>query len=178
VTHFSEAINVVLQHEGGFSDDPADSGGTTNHGISLRYLRTVGDLDCDGYRDGDLDRDGDVDSDDIRRMSVRDAVALYKSQWWDRYGYEQIHAQDVATKVFDLAVNMGARQAHIVVQRALRAVGKVVKEDGILGPVTIEAINNYQPRGLLPAIRSEAAGFYRGLNRPQFIAGWLNRAYS
>lgn len=178
MTHFSEAINVVLKHEGGFSDDPNDPGGATNYGISLRYLRTVGDLDGDGYLDGDFDHDGDVDAEDIRRMSMQNAVSIYKSQWWDRYGYESINSQDVATKVFDLAVNMGARQAHIIVQRALRAVGKVVKEDGVIGPVTMAAINNYQSMMLLPAIRSEAAGFYRSLNKPKYIEGWLNRAYS
>ncbi len=171
MTHFSEAINVVLQHEGGFSDDKDDAGGATNFGISLRFLKGLGD-------EGDIDHDGDVDADDIRKMTVQQAVAIYKTQWWDRYGYEQIHSQDVATKVFDLAVNMGAKRAHIIVQRALRAVGKVVTEDGVIGPVTMDAINNYQPRGLLPAIRSEAAGFYRGLNQPKFLAGWLNRAYS
>ena len=34
---FELAIPIVLKHEGGFADNPADPGGATNFGISLRF---------------------------------------------------------------------------------------------------------------------------------------------
>jgi lysozyme family protein len=180
---FEKALKVLLPHEGGFGDDPADPGGATNFGVSLRFLRTLGDLDRDGYRDGDLDRDGDVDVEDIRAMTKERAVELYRAQWWDRYAYGRIGDETVAIKVFDLAVNMGAYQAHLVAQRALRACGTRVAEDGVLGPRTRAALDAWPPRPILPALRAEAAGFYRALVaiRPKldrFLAGWLDRAYS
>lgn len=175
---FLAALETVLRHEGGFVDAPTDPGGATNFGISLRWLRGLGDSNGDGWLEGDLDHDGDVDADDIRKLTRDEAVALYRTQWWERYGYAQIADKAIATKVFDLAVNMGAGQAHKLLQRALRATGKIVQEDGVLGPETRAAVDAYAYRGLLPALRSEAAGFYRGLNKPEFLYGWLNRAYA
>lgn len=189
---FEDAVAVVLQHEGGFVDDPVDPGGATNFGVSLRFLRGLGDLDGDGYLDGDLDRDGDVDAEDIRRMTREQAKAIYRSQWWDRYGYGQLGLPKVAAKVFDLSVNMGAHQAHKCLQRALGSVGLDLSDDGILGPASRRAIEDVAKAArqgvnsegaLLAALRSEAAGFYRTLiaEKPAFAKyrrGWLRRAYS
>lgn len=173
---FSSAIKVVLAHEGGYNEDHA---GATNYGITLRSL------------DIDIDLDGDIDADDIRAMTEADAISFYKRRWWDRYQYHQIKNLNIATKIFDLAVNMGAKQAAKNAQRALRSCGHVnIKDDGVLGPKSFHAINmhldNYnftKENEFLAAIRSEAAGFYRGLviKNPAFkkyLNGWLNRAYS
>ncbi len=174
---FELAIPTVLEHEGGYVDDPDDHGGATNYGISLRYLKKQG-ADV-----GDFDGDGDVDVDDIRAMSVDDAEHIYRTLWWDRFGYGDIVDQALATKVFDLAVNMGARQAHRLLQRACRAAGKPVTVDGLLGPVTLGAVNDLPATAVLAALRSEAAGFYRVLIardpvRRKWQTGWLRRAYS
>jgi len=177
MSRFDLAIPTVLEHEGGYVDDPDDPGGATNFGISLRYLKKQ------GAHVGDFDEDGDVDIDDIRAMSVDDAEHIYRTLWWDRFGYGKIVDQALATKVFDLAVNMGARQAHRLLQRACRAVGKPVTEDGLLGPVTLAAVNELPAQAVLAALRSEAAGFYRVLiaadpGRRKWQSGWLRRAYS
>jgi lysozyme family protein len=55
-------------------------------------------------------------------------------------------------------------------------------DDGVLGPASRAAIRDALQLPLLAALRSEAAGFYRGLvaAKPafkRFEAGWLNRAY-
>lgn len=181
--NFDKAITIVLRHEGGFVDHKSDPGGATNHGVSLRFLQTIGDLDGDGYQDGDLDQDGDVDAEDIKAMTMENAVGFYRSQWWDRYGYGRILNVDVAAKVFDLAVNMGAHQAHLILQRALRSAGQPVTEDGIIGSKTIDAVNGAISHVLLAAMRSESAGFYRVLiaKKPDlgtFKNGWIKRAYS
>ncbi len=89
----------------------------------------------------------------------------------------------VAVKTFDLAVNVGARQAHKIVQRAARAHGRALIDDGDLGPNSRSALRSLGNADILPAIRSEAAGFYRGLvaARPRsskYLDGWLNRAYA
>lgn len=189
---FEAAVDVVLGHEGGFVNHPEDPGGATNWGVSLRYLRARGDLDGDGLLDGDLDHDGDVDVDDIRIMSRDDAIEVYRTGWWERYHYDQMNPE-VGTKIFDLAVNMGARQAHKLLQRACRAAGKTIADDGIIGKNTLGALFSVDDDMLIGALRSEAAGFYRMLvNRnaalrkrghsvPDFAVferGWLNRAYA
>jgi Putative secretion activating protein len=178
MSNFDTAILTVLKHEGFYSNDPHDPGGPTKYGISLRYLQSLGDLNHDGFLDGDFNEDGRVNSEDIRYMTQADALVLYRVQWWDRHQYEKIINQQIATKVFDLAVNMGAKQAHKCLQRALRSTCNVILlEDGILGEKTFSAVNNANPNELLSALRSEAAGFYRSLNKPRYLTGWLNRAY-
>jgi lysozyme family protein len=171
---FDEAVGFVLEHEGGYSDHPADPGGATQWGISLRLMREL------GY---DVDGDGDIDSDDVAALTKPGAIAIYRRCWWDRYDYGSLGAQLVAEKVFDLAVNMGASQAHRLLQRALRASGGVaLMEDGALGPKTWTAARAADPWATRAALRSEAAGFYRLLStmKPSlavFLNGWLRRAY-
>jgi len=183
MSEFDVSIETVLHHEGGLVEDPDDPGGATNYGLSLRYLRSIKDEDGDGWLDGDLDHDGDVDANDIRIMLLADAVEVYRTQWWYRYGYNHIRVQSLATKVLDLSINMGAGQAHKCLQRAARAVGFMLVDDGILGPKTFRAVNSVNPEQLLAAMRSEAAGVYRQIvaRRPlskKYIKGWLTRAYS
>ena len=165
---------MVLAHEGGFVDDPDDPGQATRFGISLRLLKQVGD---------DIDGDGDVDADDIRALTREDAAVRYKEWFWDRYDYGRFELK-IAAKVFDLAVNTGPKQAHIILQRSVRAVlqGHPLIEDGILGPLSYAAVVACDSTRLLTAMRSEAAGFYRTLvasdpGRGKYLTGWLNRAY-
>jgi lysozyme family protein len=174
MSNFDIAIKTILNHEGRYVNDPQDPGGATNFGISLRFLKATGDLEL-----GDLDHDGDIDSNDIKAMSINQAIELYKKYWWDKYNYEKIINQVLAIKLFDLAVNMGQKQAVICLQRAIRALhGTPLIEDGILGPKTIYNVNLLNTQALLSSLKSEAAGFYRSLNKPKYINGWLNRAYS
>jgi lysozyme family protein len=180
---FEVALPTVLLHEGGYVNNPADPGGATNWGVSLRYLKALGDANHDGLLDGDIDRDGDVDIDDIRLMSSQQAGDIYKTQWWDRYGYGHILDQTLATKILDLAVNMGAFQVHKILQRAILSCGKTIVVDGVLGPKSFEAINSLPADDLLFHVRDQAAEFYRSLviKRPKsgvFLKGWLRRAYS
>lgn len=175
---FRHAVEVVLAHEGGFINHPNDLGGATNWGISLRYLQQL------GIEVGDIDQDGDVDIDDIRKLPKEKAIERYRVDWWDKYGYGRIADFDVATKVFDLSINMGPSTAHKVLQRALHAAGRRdVKVDGIFGPKTLAATNEVDPRMLIGALRAEAAAYYRQLVKRDpdlavFEKGWLNRAYA
>ena len=176
MTPLERALEVIRMHEGGYVDHPADPGGPTKFGISLRFLRAQG-IDL-----GDVDGDGDVDAADVRSLSWDMAADIYRREFWDRYSYDRLPAP-VSVKVMDLAVNVGPSQAHRLLQRALRATGKDVTEDGVLGPQTMDACILAVYGGLPAALRSEAAGFYRVLvaRRPalgSFERGWLARAYS
>lgn len=196
---FAAAIPHILEHEvgsqwrtGGLTDDPDDPGGPTKWGISLRFARAelARDSDGDGWLDGDIDHDGDVDADDIRQLPRDFAEEAYRRCWWDRYCYGVIEDQDVATKVFDIAVNMGARVvfkdgtiagAHVLLQRALNALGLRVSEDGHLGPRTIAAVNEADPRRLLVELCAQQTARYREIvaKRPRsakYLNGWMARA--
>ena len=171
---FSKALPVILKHEGGFSDHKDDPGKATNFGISLRWLKTEGLY-------GDLDDDGDVDIDDIKAIDFSVASRIYREKWWNRNHYDRIKDCDLATKVFDMCINMGSRQAHKIVQRSLSNLGNRLVVDGIIGPVTMTLINTVNTDALLEAIRDEQRRFYLRLidKKPSlsvFKKGWLRRA--
>jgi lysozyme family protein len=94
-----------------------------------------------------------------------------------------IYHYGLAEKLFSLSVNMGCNQAGKLLQRALRSMWKTLDEDGVIGPVTTDAMLKADSAMLLSALKSEAAGYYRliaGVNPAQnkFLLGWLNRAYA
>lgn len=184
MSSFEQALDVVLKHEGGLADNPNDPGGITNYGISLRYVQTeLADArDEHGDLFMDLDHDGKVDATDIRLLTPEIAGVIYRSRWWDRFGYAQLSDQQAATKVFDMAVNMGAKRAHILLQQALRDCGYAnFPVTGFLGPMTVKAVNESESRELLLATCRQQELFYQGLAHSQpklaeFLPGWTIRA--
>lgn len=179
---FAPALATLLVHEGGFVNDPADAGGATKFGISLRWLQELGDIDGDGWLEGDLDRDGDVDVNDIRMLDTDKAGELYRQRFWDRYRYDAIKDQQLATKVFCLSVHAGPRRAHLVLQKALQYHTPIII-DGLIGPLTRAAANSVEPSRVVTEFRHETAAFYRELmdKKPglwKFAKGWMNRAYA
>lgn len=158
---FETAINSVLSHEGGYVNDPTDRGGETKYGISKRSYPNI----------------------DIKNLTLEQAKAIYKRDFWDNQPYKNINDIELSTKMFDLSVNMGAIQANKLLQRALRALGQTVVEDGVIGSKSLAAINSVDSSKLLVSLRSEAAGYYRIIaavktNQIRFLQGWLTRAYA
>jgi lysozyme family protein len=181
-SRFEPAVEVVLAHEGGLSDHPADPGGLTHWGVSLRFARAY--LRRHGHRALDIldiDGDGDVDADDIRAMPKEGAAKVYRHAFWDAYGYGRLVDQAVATKLFDTCVNVGPGRAHLLAQFAATACGKYADADGVLGPLTVKAINACDPHAFLRAYVSEQTNLYLQLidANPElavFRRGWLRRA--
>ena len=173
--NFIYAVEIVLRHEGGFSDSNADRGGVTNFGISLKFLERM--------PDGDLNSDELIDKQDIKQLNREQAMHFYWREFWHKHGYSKLQNCKIAAKILDLAVNMGSFRAHRLLQQALRAVGQGVTIDGALGPLTIENSNSADQNALLAALRSESAGFYRLIasrdpSQSKFLNGWLKRAYA
>ena len=157
---FLTAVQRVLADEGGDSSNPADPGGVTRFGISARSHPGL----------------------DIATLTRDAAVKIYWREWWLRFGFAQLPAA-IAAKTFDLAVNIGAANAIECLQRALRACGLPVTEDGVLGPATAAAAAHADPAALMAALRSELAAHYRLVAANQkcganFLKGWLTRAYA
>ena len=152
---FELAIPIVLRHEGGYVNDPADPGGETNFGISKRSYPDV----------------------DIKNLTQNEAMVIYRTHWWDRYNYGAIIPQAVANKIFDMAVNLGASRAHKIVQKVLQ-----IDQDGIVGPATLAELNTQSSLKVIVGLQDTQAQFYRNLvladpSKQKFLQGWLNRAY-
>lgn len=177
------ALETIFLHEGKFNDHDSDKGGPTNFGISLKFLKLYIGNDSELFNKFDFDKDGDVDRVDIQHLSRADAVYIYENSFWKKHQYNLIEHQPLATKILDLSINMGPKQAAKCLQRAVRAAkGVILLIDGVIGPVTLKEVNSSDPYILLAALKSEAAGFYRALvvEEPAlsvFKNGWENRAY-
>ena len=175
---FLHALQETLQKEGRLSANSADRGGVTDYGISLRFLKTLPLIDAD------ITGDGHVTEADIHALTPSDVAKLYRKHFWDYYRLDEIRHPRIAVKAFDLLVNMRSVSAVKISQRALRACGKPVLEDGGLGSRTFAAINEIQDElRLLAAMRSEAFGLYqlivaKDATQAGFLNGWKNRAYS
>ena len=169
---FNQAVQVILEHEGGYSDDPDDPGGETNFGIIQRELDTCYQkLELPAY---------------VKNLTVDQAKIYYKSEWWDKYGFNTINSDYIATKVFDMAVNVGAHEAATLVQRAINYCGINLAIDGEFGGLTYGAINLICLHGdeanLKSELKDEQKWFYEHLveEKPQlkkFLDGWINRAH-
>ena len=190
MAEFEKSIGTILLHEGGLVNNPNDPGGTTNFGISLRWA--LGQMKTAGVQEFDVDGDGDVDADDIIKMPATKAVELYRKYFW-LSSYELL-PQDLATKVFDMSVNMGATRAHIIVANALTALTEEIDDfEGINIDQVCARIEVYDEAAALSCIRMGQWGWYdllinrnaallkNGVKVPDFSVfrkGWRKRAFS
>jgi len=160
---FTHALNELFNWEGGYSNDPVDAGGATNHGISLRFYKE----NIDRY----------ADADDIKNLSPEAIEKIYKDYFWDSSGVDRLQSYALASKVFDGVVLHGRRTGVKMLQKALGD----VRVDGILGPKTAGAANTSDTRRLLAKLRKERLDYVEAIvdaNPPwkKFEKGWTLRA--
>jgi len=159
---FIKALVYTLRHEGGWSNDPDDPGGATNCGITLETAKKHGILTEAA----------------LKGITQAQITAIYKSDYWR---FDGIQDQRVATKLFDMAVNMGRARAVRYLQSVLNEAGTNLRIDGIYGPLTEAATNALSPRYLLAELCRISEEHYLALieRRPslsKFRKGWLARA--
>ncbi len=145
---FELCIAPLLSNEGGISNHPLDAGKLSKFGISQRSYPHL----------------------DIAALSMEQAKALYKRDFWDANQLDQLPLP-VAFEFFDCAVNCGVGTAARILQRALD-----VADDGIIGPLTLAALNRINADKLARRMLAHRIRFYTKLsNWPAFGAGWVNR---
>ncbi len=157
---FHLAIPTVLQHEGGYVNDPNDPGGETRFGVSKRSYPHL----------------------DIAHLTRLQAEIIYERDFWMPLLLDQVSDQRVATKLLDTAVLIGKSRAVKLLQRAVQSAGGgIVPVDGCIGPATVSAVNRSSPLLLLDAYRHLLVTYYEGLvesvpTSQKFLNGWLARA--
>ena len=185
-SNFEKAIPLVLKHEGKLSDDTDDKGGITKYGISLRFLKGLIKEYPDFLTEFDLNKNQIIDAYDIRHMTISEATDLYRTQWWNKYGYCRIENQLIATKIFDFSVNMGTKKAVKLAQETINKMnlGIYLKVDGIFGQNTINVLNGLNEIGRKRFLQEYVKGaiyFYEYLSKThpvykKFLRGWIRRA--
>ena len=154
LTKFDEIIEVVLEHEGGYVNDPDDPGGETNFGIAKRSNPDV----------------------DIANLTKDGAKEIYKEVYWDKNKVEKVPEQ-LRHIYFDMCVNMGRSRAVKILQESANNKGKNISVDGGMGPTTLKAIQNVE----LERVRAYRVKYYVDLigRKPdleKFYFGWFRRS--
>lgn len=173
---FLPAFEALIVNEGGFSNHEKDPGGATQYGISLRFLQSLGTY-------GDIDKNGIVDEGDIKLIDLDFSKDTYKKYFWDNNRYGDISFQGVATKIFDMAVNMGSVRANKLLQEACNYVSsdEYLKVDGVVGSKTLGIINKVDASMMQNLLGCLSSNYYLRIcegnsSLKVFLKGWLARA--
>lgn len=155
---------IVRKWEGSFVNDPLDSGGATNMGITIATWKAV------GY---DKTGDGVIDIADMKLLTPDD-FNLVLRKYWDRWKADKIENQSVANILVDWVWGSG-KWGIVIPQRVLG-----VTQDGVVGDKTIDAVNAQNQKDFFDKIYAERVTFLnnivkRNITQRRFIKGWLNR---
>ena len=156
-TTFGEIVQEVLRHEGGYVNDPVDSGGETKYGISKRAHSNV----------------------DIKNLTVEEACAIYREDYWKPCKAEKL-PEELREPYFLFVVNAGQGAAVKVLQRACNGKNskdEEIKVDGKIGRMTIGASKKLEKNRFISYIVLHYAKIvYRNASQERFWYGWYKRA--
>lgn len=162
-TNFDTAVRIVLTHEGGYVNNPADRGGATNFGITQRTLddcrRATPSLPLD-----------------VKDLTREEAIEIYRTEYWPPFN--EIGNMETALVLFDQAVLRGTSRVVSFVQVLLG-----VKPDGTMGPQTLAALNRvagdeFAFRMLRASHHAYAHIVKTDPSQAQFLEGWEDRLFS
>jgi len=129
-----DMINDIIKVEGGYVNDPSDSGGETNFGITKAVAR------ANGYEGN------------MRNLTKQQAFDIYERKYWytPRFNDVCLTSPELAYELFDTGVNMGTGRAARFLQRSLNVLnnrGNLYPDigvDGAVGRKTIQALKDFK----------------------------------
>jgi len=154
--NFDKCLSMLLHHEGGFVNHPKDPGGMTNLGVTKAvYDKWIG---------------RESTEQEMRDLNFMDVAPIYKKNYWDK-----VRGDDLPSGADWCAFDGGldsefARQAKAI-QRAAGAT-----PDGAIGPMTIQAVMNHEPKMIIESVYTQRQSFYESLKTFEtFGRGWTRR---
>lgn len=163
MANFDTYGNKLWRLEGGYVDHPNDRGGATNRGITLStYKRACG-----------LDKT----IEDLKNMTYEEWRHITKVLYWDLMSADNIANQSIAEICVDWLYNSGP----IAIRKIQSIIG--VKPDGVVGNMTLTALNSLDQASLHSRLKDARKQFYIGIiqrspSQKVFMAGWMKRLES
>lgn len=150
-------MQLVAVSEGGYVNSRHDPGGATNHGITQRVYNA--------YR-----RRKGAPTVTVRYITKDEVAEIYRTQYADQVRYDDLPA-GVDYAVLDYAINSGVRRAAKAMQRIVG-----VKADGIIGNVTLVAIERHSASWLIKTLCTQRLSFLQRLRHWRYFGrGWRKR---
>lgn len=118
----------------------------------------------------------------IANLKLEDAGAIYRTDYFKLICGYDIAQQRIASKLLDMAVNMGVGRATLILQSALNTTcNPPLREDGTMGPETLAACNAADPDLLLTGLVDISRQYYQHIimldpKKEKYRKGWLIRA--
>jgi lysozyme family protein len=173
MSDFQSALQKTLTHEGGYQNDPNDSGNWYN---GINYGTKYGITAADMFHYFPALIATDVNA--VRNLTIEQAGTIYAAGYWKDL-YSQIVDQSLAEKLFDMGVLMGVVTAVKLLQISMQKEISIVT-DGDFGPETLADVN---AEGNLADYKSVLLNHAVSIiqNNPKdsgFIRGWIDRINS
>ena len=161
MSNFNKSLQYVLKKEGGHVNDPDDSGGETYKGVARKIWP-----EWDGWKFVDAKDWGKADS---------CLGSFYKDNFWDKCKLDLVEDDEIATSIFDFAVNAGYKTSVTLAQKAAGCYA-----DGVVGEKTISAINECDRDDFLAAFALVKIARYvsickRNPSQRKYFYGWVCR---
>ena len=99
----------------------------------------------------------------MKDFKLEEAKYIYKTSYFDKFGFDKIQNTKIATELCEFTVNTGRGKSAVkFLQRAFNLLNKNIHldEDGILGTNTAQTINNYKFYKSLYKIMNILQGIY------------------
>lgn len=143
-----KTIALIIDLEGGYNNRKTDRGGETKFGISKKAFP----------------------NEDIPNLTLERAKTLYKENYWDAVKGDLLPV-GLSLIVMDAAVNHGVFKATTLLQRCLH-----LKEDGMMGPATIQAVLKMPIQSLIVDYATQRHEAYaKNPQWPEYGKGWSHR---
>lgn len=154
--NWDKIFPLVLQHEGGFTNNAHDPGGATNLGVTRAAWESyLGHL---------------VSIEDMKKLTPAAVKPFYKKMYWDKVHGDELQS-GVDYCVVDAAINSGVKNAALFLQRVVD-----VNEDGTIGLGTLKAANRMNPLDLIEDYCDTRLAFLRKLSTFHYFGkGWTRR---
>ena len=160
-----EAIDIVLNFEGGFTNNAKDHGGPTNFGITAADLGRF------------LNLPAPATAEQVEKMTRDQARAIYRQCYIEQPKFDQVSDSTLKLVLIDSGVLFGTGRATRWLQQALH-----VTVDGVFGDKTKAALAAIGDQAKLAkqvlGIRFQAIAGIVANDASQivFLRGWINRA--
>lgn len=158
-------IKFIRRAEGGWVNNPNDTGGETMAGITYTNWKTFF---------------GDT-HDRFMAMSDEDWGIVFKKGYWDLMLGDTIQSQRIADCIVDWIWGSGKHYPECNVQDILiHSFGKAITEDGNFGPATIAALNSVDEPTMWTDLIAKRFWYLNAIvvahpSNQEFLAGWKNR---
>jgi lysozyme family protein len=166
---FAIAHAPVARIEGGYQRHKADKGNYNSRGDLVGTNWGIAAPVAEEYFKRVVTRK------DMETLAESVAMDIFKIKFWDEIHASEYPDQQLANLVYDGAVNHGVRWGVKLLQRSMG-----LKEDGVVGPVTLAALQAKDPEQVYYAYYTARKNFYHAIvaNRPTqqvFLNGWMRR---